>query len=357
MRVTGKRVQVDYTPLEVTGVINIIGGSAVQFYDGNNFYPNREGSPASPILLKHNVTAVDVDDENATFDYSTLFYEDNVLINAETQGYTVTGNTLKVQKNIAPGTSVEIKAISKLIYKRTSEVYEQIDKVLLRTIIKTEAPYQLTLTPRGAQIFDAYRNPNTTASIVATLKKGDEEVSYTGITFKWLNAAGADIMENELYGHAVSANKRTLTIDKTYIDKEIIKCEAWKGSELLASDTVSFVREFNSFNPDVRIPELPLLPGISTLSCTMLATDFVGNIDVDKAFAVTWMVEENTSEREIAHGASAVIPVSAINLNAPNLTIYPDVKRREAYAALVDETGALLTDENGNILTIETFGI
>ena len=358
MRVTGKRVQVDYTPLEVTGVINIIGGSAVQFYDGNNFYPNREGSPASPILLKHNVTAVDVGDANATFDYSTLFYENNILINADTQGYTVTGNTLKVHKNIAPGTSVEIKAVSKLIDKRTSEIYEQTDKVLLRTLIKTTAPYQLTLQPHGLVVFDAYRNPNTLTSVVATLKKSeDDAASYNGITLKWLNAAGVDVMENELYGHALSADKRTLTVDKTYIDKETIKCEAWRGEELLGVDTVTFVREYNSIMPDVRIPELPVLAGVSNLNCTVLINDTLGNVDVDAAFSVEWIEASGSGEQTLGHGAEIQVPVSRLNLNSGDTEIYPDLRRREAYAALVDDTGALLTDENDNILTTETFGI
>jgi hypothetical protein len=71
-------------------------------------------------------------------------------------------------------------------------------------------------------------------------------------------------------------------------------------------------------------------------------------------------VSENGVEKQVGEGANTQIPISSINLKAANLSIYPDIKRREAFAALTtidDEEEVLLTDDDDNVLTIETFGL
>jgi hypothetical protein len=360
MRLSGNKIQVEFTPLQVSGTLQLTGGSAVQFFDGVSYTPNREGVPASPVLLKHIVSVVNPDGE-ITIAPTTLFYENGELITASTSGYELIGtDAVKVTKNITSGTSVVVKAITKFVDPRNDKVYEREDSVTLRTLLKAEPQYILNLSQRGAVYFDAYRNPNTTTTVTATLKKGNTEVTdFTGIIFKWLNSAGLDAIENELYGDVVSADGRTLTVDKTYIDHEQIKCEAWKGEELIASDTVTFIRKFNSFRTEVRIPELPIMPGTTELNCSVIITDTLGNVDVDAAFLVNWIISENGVEREVATGASVKIPVSSIDLTAVDLQIYPDLKRREAFAAVtVDDAGeeALLTDDLDNVLTVETYG-
>lgn len=358
MKLSGNKIQTDFTPLQVTGAFQLTGGSAVQFYDGIKYSPNREGTPASPILLKHVLSVINVDG-SITIAPATLFYENGVLITSSTSGYELIGtDSVKVTKNIPAGSSVDIKAITKFVDPRNDKVYEREDFITLRTILKAEPQYILTLSKRGAVYFDAYRNPNVSTTVIAALKKGNTEVNdFTGITFKWLNAAGLDAVENELYADAVSVDGKTITVDKTYIDHEQIKCEAWRGTDLIASDTVTFIRKFNSFQTDIRIPELPLLPGVNTLNCSIIIRDNLGNIDVDAAFLVNWMVSEAGIERQVAAGSSVQIPISAINLKAANLMIYPDLKRREAFAALTtDDPDELLTDDLDNVLTVETYG-
>jgi hypothetical protein len=360
MKLSGHKIQREFTPLRVSGALNVTGGSVVQFFDGTSFTPNREGTPSSPILITHSVKAYDTDaGTESPISYATTFYENDVVITSGTSGYELLGNSLKVKKNIAGGTAVVIKSVSEFIDTRNNSVYKREDIVTLRTIIKAEAQYQLDLSQKGIVNFDGYRNPNTTTTITATLKKGKDIVTdMTGITLKWLNSDGLDAVENELYANSVSVDGKTLTIDKTYIDHELIKCEAWKGEVMVATESVTFVRKFNSYKTDIRIPELPLLPGVNTLSCSISMTDILGNIDVNSAFLVTWIVSENGVERVVATGASVKIPVSAINMTVPNLLIYPDVKRREAYAALTSEDpDELLTDDSDNVLTVETYGI
>ena len=348
--------------LNVTSSLNVSGGGLVQFFDGVSYTPNRVGSPSSPIMLTHNVNAVTQSGNPLSVPVSTLFYENDVLIDAANSSYELSGNSLIVKKNVAPGTSIVIKAVSKFVEPASGKLYERQDVETLRTIIKAEAPYQMTLTSRGVVYFDAYRNPNQVVAVTATMKKGSQELSTTadfvGITFKWLNSAGLDVIENELYGDSITPNGRGLFVDRTYIDHELIRCEAWRGTELIAFDTVTFVRKFNSFRPEIRIPELPLQAGVSTLNCSLLMTDMIGNINVDAAFLVAWMVSENGVVRQVAEGASVQIPISSINLKAANLMIYPDVKRREAFAALTTEDiDELITDDADNVITVETYGI
>ena len=334
------------------------GGATVQFFDGNYYYPNREGSPSSPILITHELSAVDPDGILTEFEFTTKFYENDTLITSSTAKYElIDEHTLKVMKNIPAGTSVVIRAVSELLDTRNDKVYRREDTTYLRTILKVEAPYQLELSQRGAIFFDGYRNPNTTETITAKLKKeGVDLDSYTGITFKWLNQDNVDVVDNELYGDEYSNNGRTLTLDKKYIDDETIKCEAWMNGEMIAFDTVTFTRKFNSFRTEIRIPELPIAAGTESLNCTVLVYDLKGNVDVDEAFLCTWYVSENGIEREVGTGASISIPVSSLNLKASALQIYPDLKRREAWAALVDADDYLLTDSDGAVLTVETYG-
>lgn len=345
--------------LNVTSSLNVSGGGLVQFFDGVSYTPNRVGAVASPIILTHNLNAATIGGSPLAISFTTLFYENDVLIDAANANYELIGsNGLKVKKNVPGGSSIVIKAISKFVDSVTGKLYERIDTVTLRTIIKADPQYQLNLSQRGVVYFDGYRNPNTTAQVTASLKKGITDVTdFTGITFKWLNAAGLDAVENELYADVYSNGNRTLTVDKTYIDNETIRCEAWKGTELIAFDTVTFVRKFNSYKADVRIPELPLQAGVTTLNCSVIITDMLGNIDVDAAFLVAWMVSEAGVVRQIATGASVQIPVSSINMKAANLMIYPDVKRREAFAALTTEDiDELITDDLDNVLVVETYG-
>lgn len=360
MKLSGNKIQKEFTPLRVSGSLNVSGGSLVQFYDGVSYTPNREGSPSSPILLTHTVNAFNTDNNSqVTIALTTTFYENDVVISVDAEGYELLTNALKVVKNIPAGTSVVIKAVSKFVDTRNNKIYEREDIVMLRTIIKAEAQYQLDLSRSGVVYFDAYRNPNVTTAVSAILKQGNSTISdLTGITIKWLNAAGLDAVDNELYADAVSEDGRTITIDKTYIDNELITCEAWKDGALIATNSVTFVRKFNSFRVDIRIPELPLLPVVDELSCSISITDMLGNIDVDAAFVVNWIVLESGIEREVATGASVKIKVSSINMNAPNLQIYPNVRRKEAFAAITtDDPGELLTDDFYNVLTVETFGV
>lgn len=250
--------------LNVTSSLNVSGGGLVQFFDGVNYTPNREGAVASPIILTHNLNTATIGGSPLAVSFTTLFYENDVLIDSAKPNYELIGeNGLKVKKNVPGGTSIVIKAISKFVDSVTGKLYERIDTVTLRTIIKADPQYQLNLSQRGVVYFDAYRNPNVTTTITATMKKGTADVAdFTGIIFKWLNAAGLDAVDNELYADAYSNGNRTLTIDKTYIDNETIRCEAWRGTELIAFDTVTFVRKYNSYRTDVRIPELPLQAGV-----------------------------------------------------------------------------------------------
>ena len=342
MKLNQRKIQVLDDLLNVSSSLNVSGGGLVQFFDGTNYTPNRAGAVSSPIVLTHNVNVVSNMGTPVTASITTLFYENDIMI----------------KKNIPGGTSVVIKAVSKFVDPGSGKLYERQDTVTLRTIIKSEAPYQMNLTQRGVVYFDAYRSPNVTTTVTAELKKGlDTVTDFTGIVFKWLNSAGLDVVDNELYADAYTNGNKTLTVDKTYIDNETIKCEAWRGSELLAFDTVTFVRKYNPYRSEVRIPELPLQAGVTTLNCSVILTDMLGNIDVDSAFLVTWFVSEAGVERQIATGASVQIPISSINLKAANLMIYPDVKRREAFAALTTEDpDELITDDLDNVLVVETYG-
>ena len=363
MKLSGNKIQAEFTPLRVSGSLNVTGGALVQFYDGVSYTPNREGIPASPILLTHSVSAFDVDSNTqAVIELSTTFYEDNVVISESTEGYELLNNSLKVEKNITPGTSVVIKAISKFIDVRNNKLYEREDAVTLRTILKAEPQYLLNLSHRGVVYFDAYRNPNTTTDVLLTLKKGGDIIQglvAKGYEVKWLNQAGLDIEENELYVDTIPAGREGITVDKTYIDHEQIRCEVWKDGVLLATDSVTFIRKFNSFRTEIRIPELPISPGVRELSCSISIADTLGNVDVDAAFLVNWIISDNGIEREVASGASAKIPIDPASFRAANIRIFPDLKRREAYAAVtVVDAGeeTLLTDDDDNVLTIETYG-
>ncbi len=359
MKLNSNTIKVLTDPLRVASVLSVTGGSTTQFFDGNFYSPNREGTAATPLLLTHTLSIKNSNKETIAIQYTTDFYENETLIIAGNSYYELLGNSLKVKKNVVPNSAIVIKAVSKFIDTVSDKVYEQIDSISLRTLIKTEE-YQLILSQHGNVYFDGYRNPNTQTTVTASMKKGISDVTdFTGISFKWLNVDGLDCVENELYACAYSADMRTLTVDKTYIDKETIRCEAWKDGKLLAFDSVTFTRKFNSFQHRIIVPELPLHPTVNTLTCEVIITDTIGNVNVDAAFMVDWYAVENGVSRKLGYsGARVVIPRSAINLKASSLSIYTDIKRREAFAGLTTDDGeTLLTDDLDNILSTETYGL
>jgi len=360
MKIKGNKIQTEHTPLRVGGALNIQGGSVVQFYDGNDFYPNREGTLSSPILLTHQLSIHDPDaNQEITPSMNTTFYENDVAISVVTEGYELIGaHSVKVIKNIPANTQVEIKAVTEFVDPRNNRLYKREDFITLRTLLKAESQYTLDLSPHGAVYFDAYRNPNTQTQVVAKLSHGNTEViDLTGITIKWLNPEGLDIVENELYGISYSADRRTLTIDKTYINKNTITCEAWKDGKIISTASVTFVRKFNPYRLEVNVIGIPLQPGIDNIKCICNITDTIGPVDVNAAFLLKWMVNEDGYHRQLGTGTPFVFTRADVNMAASILEVYPDLKRREAFAALTDEFGNPLTDEQGNILTAETYGI
>lgn len=363
MKLPGLGANVEFTPFIVSGNLSVMGGSLVQFYDGVSYTPNREGTISSPILLTHSVTAVDADSNNIVdLVYETFFYENNVPITSENVSYELLGNSLKVKKNIAPGQSIEIKAISKFIDKRNDKIYEREDIVILRTILKNEADYGLKLSQRGRVYFDGYRNPNVISEVSLRFTQGTELIQNlisNGYEIKWLNSEGLDIETNELYVDTIPAGKETISVDKKYINHETIRCEVWKDEAMLAHDSVTFIRKFNSIEIEVISPQIPIRPEIQQITCQLLIRDMIGNINVDEAFLVNWYVEESGVLRKIGEGSSISVPRSGFNLKAINLKIYPDIKRREAFAAYtIPNAGiqVLATDKDGNVYTGETFG-
>lgn len=359
MKLSQNRINVDHTPLQVSGSLTLTGGSLVQFFDGKYYTPNREGAPASPIMLTHNVDVVNPDLSTTgaiLINPTTMFYENDVIISSSTSKYELSGDSLIVKKNTPADAVIVIKAVTSFVDPRTNRVYSREDSVTLRTLIKTEGQYQLNLSESGVVYLDAYRNPNTTITLTATLKQNSDNVTdFTGVVFKWLNKDGVDVVENELYANSLSPNRRTLTIDKTYINRESITCEVLIGEQMVANDTVTFVRKYNSFRTDIRIPELPLQPGVEILSCTLLAYDMAGQIDMDNAFVTTWFVNEWNIDRKMAYSSKAKVPVADLDMEDVNLSIYPDVKRKECFGAL-SSTGVIYTDKDNKVLTVLKIG-
>lgn len=359
MKITGNNIYGSDVPLIYSDNLLIIGGTGIQHFDGVNFLPNRESIPGSPLIIKHVIDFKDPTGLMTVFPYSTLFYANDVLITAQTPGYEIlSNNELKVTKNVPHGTTVVIRADSEMLDTRTGLVYKVSNKTYLRTILKAPAPYQLELSPSGRQLFDAHRNPNTIQNITAVVKLDGENITdYSGITFKWLNSDGLDCVDNELYADKYT-NNRTLTIDKTYIDHESIKCEAWMDGKIIAFDTVTFVRHWHSLDPRVDIPQLPINGLSSILNCNLLIKDTVGQINVDAGYLVDWMLKEGTAApRKVGSNAVTTVPVSSINLKASPIELYPDIKRRLAWAGLETSDGFILVDDNDNVLTVEDYGI
>lgn len=356
MKLPGHKIDVQYTPLLVSGNIVVVGGPTVQFFDGVNYYPDRASNPGSPIIISHEVDVKDPDGALTEFETATLYYENDNPITVSTPGYVLIEDTLKVEKNIPANSAVTIKAVTQFLDSRTGKYYSREDYTYLRTKLKTEAPYQLELSQRGRVFFDGYRNPNTTTSVDIVLRKGDDVVTdFTGLVIKWLNADGKDAVDYEAYAPQYRNDKKTIDIDKTYINNETIRCEIWDGEELIANDSVTFVRKFNSFQADVEIPQAQLKTWTQDVYCSVKLRDHLGPIDVDSAFLVTWMIQEGATERELGTGADISVPVSSINLKASPLKIYPDLKKRMAWAAIEDADGYILTDVDDKVLTIETY--
>ena len=93
------------------------------------------------------------------------------------------------------------------------------------------------------------------------------------------------------------------------------------------------------------------------MQCRITGQDVFGLFDVDEAYLIVWKVDENGVEKSLATGAVSQIPVSAIDMTS-NPVIFPDVRRREAYAAVtMDDGETIIIDDNENVLVVETYGL
>lgn len=356
-RLTEHTIPVEFTPLTVSGGLTITGGPAVQFYDGENYLPNRAGSPASPIIIEHEVDIIDIDEMVHAFSKSTTFYENDTAITINSEDYEIIPpNAIRVEKNIPPGEAVTIRAITEFLDPRSNRYYSREDTLDLRTILKADHLYQLELDPRDRQVFDAYRNPNRVTAINLKLLKGEDEITdFAGLTIKWLNGDGQPAVANELYAVETQNSNKRLVVDTSFIENETIRCEIWEGSKVIASDSVNFTRRYNSFRTDIEIPELPIVPGTRQLTADIYLDDLQGNIDADGAFDIRWLLNTAGSEEEVAAGSSADIPIARLDLTKA-LSIYPDVKRRQAFGALKDNNNKILTNGAGIPLAFQLLG-
>lgn len=383
-----KRLNVIYTPLNVTVALIQEGGSLTQTHcaETGEYIPDRS---ITPLVITPEVKVQDPDgiipDGRATLTGVAWYaLPENIaqavpagtyignelsqyLITDASDGYSVDRDgALHVEANIPYLSPVVIVFTGNIPDVRSGKLVKVQDSVLLSTT-SIAVPATLSLDKPASWNFNPIADSGL-RTIKASLMLGGRQPDPTKVRTKfwWYRASGNSLTlldaDEDLF-YESGQNTDTLTVDPRYLDEERIVCKAeyvLNGSAIPSSPTANcltaetvITRKYPGYDFEHFVHGgVEVSPNAGHVKNECVVT--VGRKVLDSAsryFTVIWSIKEPVHGAEwriLGYGDSIMIPADDI---AGGADIGLELEEFAAMGAMSDNGTDVLTDEDGNILT------
>lgn len=384
-----KRLNVIYTPLNVSVSLLVKGGSLTQTHcaETDEFIPDRG---LTPLVLSPEVVIQDPDgilpggvaaltgvcwyalpeDIAASIPSGSYIGAElsQYLISAATNGYSIEADgSLRVESNIRYPSRVVLVFTANIPDNRSGKLIKVQDSVLLSTT-SIAVPAALTLDKPAFWRFNPIEDHGI-RTIKAAIKLGGvtPDPAKVRTAFWWYLASGnAEVRINgdDHLFYESGQNSESLVIDPEYLDEARIICKAeyaLDGEMLPASPSADCLtaetvvkRHYPAYDFENYIHGgVEVSPTASHVKNECVVT--VGQkvlASPSRYFTVVWSIKDavyGAEWRILGYGDSILIPTSEIEQGAD---IGLELVEFEPLGALVDDNDDVLTDDDGSILTI-----
>lgn len=384
-----KRLNVIYTPLNVSVSLLVKGGSLTQTHcaETDEFIPDRG---LTPLVLSPEVVIQDPDgilpsgvaaltgvcwyalpeDIAASIPSGSYIGAElsQYLISAATNGYSIEADgSLRVESNIRYPSRVVLVFTANIPDNRSGKLIKVQDSVLLSTT-SIAVPAALTLDKPAFWRFNPIEDHGI-RTIQATLKLGGvtPDPAKVRTAFWWYLASGnAEVLINgdDHLFYESGQNSESLVIDPEYLDEARIICKAEyaldeemlpasPSADCLTAETV-VKRHYPAYDFENYIHGgVEVSPTASHVKNECVVT--IGQKVLEspsRYFTVVWSIKDavyGAEWRILGYGDSIMIPTSEIEQGAD---IGLELVEFEPLGALVDDNDDVLTDDDGSILTL-----
>jgi hypothetical protein len=258
-------VHILYTPLKITFSVVEIGGSVEQKKDllTGAFDPDRT---LFPFVLRPQLVIQDPDHVLADGDHTQSLIDCRWFIGNDDTGERITEDTegftlgdfgeLQVGRNIDPAQPMPLYFSCAYIDQRTGNTFRQSYSTMLSTSQATELKLAIEIDAADKMVISPFRT-NAQRTITATLINGINLVPDDKAVYEWMVLDSGDfrpIADDDVF-YVSGKNSKSLTIDRRYIDKELIRIVA---SHISAPDKPVYAqtkayRSYGQYSKDLRI--------------------------------------------------------------------------------------------------------
>lgn len=236
-----------YQPLNIALTMEILGGSLNQHRDSlsGDFDPDRS---ITPLLLAPHLEVEDPDGIILVSDQSSNLIDcrwytasddsdETQRITSDTSGFTLGEcGRLTVWRNVLESSPLNLYFSCAFIDPRTQHVYRKQYQLTLTTSASVDLNLSLELNVADKMPISPFKNFST-RTITATLRNGENELVIDGVTFMsrwsvWNRESRVWQIASTDYIFIDAITDSSITIDRRYIDREVLMCEVWYAADV-----------------------------------------------------------------------------------------------------------------------------
>lgn len=232
-----------YTPLDISLLMLEVGGNTTQNKSNvtGEFDPDRT---LFPLVLRPSLVIKDPDHVLDDGDHTKKLIDNRWYIGTNENGSRITKDTdgfvlgqygeLTVKRNVEPSVPLSLFFTCAYIDSRTQNTFRKSFLVTLTTNLTTELNLSLEIDAARKMPISPFKSVST-RTIKATFRNGENIVADADAVYLWkvrdsvtrqLRAITAD----DLF-YVSGLNTKALTIDRRFIDKELIQLEAYHRAD------------------------------------------------------------------------------------------------------------------------------
>lgn len=359
-----------YTPLDISLLMLEVGGNTTQNKSNvtGEFDPDRT---LFPLVLRPSLVIKDPDHVLDDGDHTKKLIDNRWYIGTNENGSRITKDTdgfvlgqygeLTVKRNVEPSVPLSLFFTCAYIDSRTQNTFRKSFLVTLTTNLTTELNLSLEIDAARKMPISPFKSVST-RTIKATFRNGENIVADADAVYLWkvrdsvtkqLRAITAD----DLF-YVSGLNTKALTIDRRFIDKELIQLEAYHradNSRKVYVQTKIF-RWYGQWDEREVITRGKFVrPDTSEIEVRAFVDSPKGQIiDPQNYFDMTHIFttnEKGAPQTVIGYGETVVVPVSIVGKD-PNVrpVFGVEVFERTALRPMMINGKAVVI--NGKIATI-----